>query len=151
MPSSLSIVVPVYRSAAGLPLLIEELERVLPSLVQQYEIILVDDGSPDQSWAAIQTLAHENPHVRGFTLMRNYGQHNALLCGIREAQHEIIMTMDDDLQNPPDEIHKLLDKMSEGYDVVYGTPQHEQHGLLRDLARRSAAGRCRRCRRRRRH
>ena len=66
--------------------------------------------------------------------MRNYGQHNALLCGIREAQYEIIVTMDDDLQHPPSEIHKLLDKLNEGYDVVYGTPQHEQHGLLRDLA-----------------
>ena len=134
MLSSLSIVIPVYRSAGGLNLLIQELEQAVPALAEQYEIILVDDGSPDQSWAVIQSLTQTHPHVRGFTLMRNYGQHNALLCGIRQAQYEIIVTMDDDLQHPPSEIHKLLDKLNEGYDVVYGTPQKEQHGLLRDLA-----------------
>src|SRR5579885_1098561 len=98
MPESLSIVIPVYRSAGGLNLLIDELEKVLPALAGQYEIILVDDGSPDQSWEAIQALVKVNPHVRGFTRMRNYGQHNALLCGIRQAQYEVIVTMDDDLQ-----------------------------------------------------
>ena len=134
MLASLSIVIPVYRSAAGLNILIDELEAVLPGLAEQYEIILVDDGSPDHSWEVIQTLTKSHPAVRGFTLMRNYGQHNALLCGIREAQYEIIVTMDDDLQHPPSEIHKLLEKLSEGYDVVYGTPQHEQHGFLRDFA-----------------
>ncbi|HVU09719.1 MAG TPA: glycosyltransferase family 2 protein [Phototrophicaceae bacterium] len=134
MVDSLSVVIPVYRSAGNLNLLVDELEKVLPALAAQYEIILVDDGSPDQSWEAIQALVQVNPRVRGFTLMRNYGQHNALLCGIRQAQYEIIVTMDDDLQNPPDQIHKLLDKLAEGYDVVYGTPQREQHGLWRDLA-----------------
>lgn len=132
--TGLSIVVPVYRSAGSLPLLIETLEGVLPALAAAYEIILVDDGSPDGSWQAIQKTAQDNPHVRGFTLMRNYGQHNALLCGIRQANYPVIVTMDDDLQHPPAEIHKLLDKLAEGYDVVYGTPQHEQHGLFRDLA-----------------
>ncbi len=134
MLTSLSIVIPVYRSAAGLNILIDELEAVLPALAAQYEIILVDDGSPDHSWDVIETLRRSHPQVRGFTLMRNYGQHNALLCGIREAQYEIIVTMDDDLQHPPSEIHKLLDKLAEGYDVVYGTPHQEQHGLLRDFA-----------------
>lgn len=134
MLSSLSIVIPVYRSAAGLTILIDELEAVLPSLAEQYEVVLVDDGSPDHSWDVIQSITRDHPDVRGFTLMRNYGQHNALLCGIRHARHEIIVTMDDDLQHPPSEIHKLLDKLVEGYDVVYGTPQHEQHGLLRDFA-----------------
>ena len=134
MLTSLSIVIPVYRSAAGLTILIDELEAVLPSLAQTYEIILVDDGSPDHSWDVIQTITRAHASVRGFTLMRNYGQHNALLCGIREARHEFIVTMDDDLQHPPTEIHRLLDKLSEGYDVVYGTPQQEQHGLLRDFA-----------------
>jgi glycosyltransferase involved in cell wall biosynthesis len=67
-------------------------------------------------------------------MMRNYGQHNALLCGIRMASNEVIVTMDDDLQNPPEEIPRLLAKLSEGYDVVYGTPEKQQHGLWRDLA-----------------
>jgi glycosyltransferase involved in cell wall biosynthesis len=66
--------------------------------------------------------------------MRNYGQHNALLCGIRDARYEVIVTMDDDLQHPPEEIPKLLAKLDDNYDVVYGTPAHEQHGLWRDLA-----------------
>jgi undecaprenyl-phosphate 4-deoxy-4-formamido-L-arabinose transferase len=66
--------------------------------------------------------------------MRNYGQHNALLCGIREARYGVVVTMDDDLQHPPEEIPKLLAALAEGYDVVYGTPQQEQHGLGRDLA-----------------
>ncbi len=66
--------------------------------------------------------------------MRNYGQHNALLCGVRAARNDIIVTMDDDLQNPPGEIAALYAKLSEGYDVVYGTPLKETHGLLRDLA-----------------
>ena len=131
---SLSVVIPVYCSAEGLPTLVDELERVLPTLAEQYEIILVDDGSPDHSWEAIQGIQRQNPCVRGFTLMRNYGQHNALLYGIRQAQHTTIVTMDDDLQHPPGEIQKLLDKLNEGYDVVYGTPEQQQHGLLRDLA-----------------
>jgi undecaprenyl-phosphate 4-deoxy-4-formamido-L-arabinose transferase len=66
--------------------------------------------------------------------MRNYGQHNALLCGIRAAQYDVIVTMDDDLQHPPEEIPKLLAKLAEGYDVVYGTPEHQQHGFGRDVA-----------------
>jgi undecaprenyl-phosphate 4-deoxy-4-formamido-L-arabinose transferase len=69
-------------------------------------------------------------------LMRNYGQHNALLCGIRAARGEVIVTMDDDLQHPPEEIPRLLSKLNEGFDVVYGTPEREQHGLLRDMASR---------------
>jgi len=74
--------------------------------------------------------------VHGIQLARNYGQHNALLCGIRAASGEIVVTLDDDLQNPPEEIPALLTKLSEGYDVVYGKPRWEQHGFLRDAASR---------------
>lgn len=131
---SLSVVVPVYNSEGSLPLLISALEPVLASHSREYEVILVDDGSRDSSAKVIDSLSREKPWVRGISLMRNYGQHNALLCGIRSARHGIIVTMDDDLQNPPEEIPKLLSKLAEGYDVVYGTPEKEQHGLLRDLA-----------------
>lgn len=86
------------------------------------------------SWDVICELSAIHPWLRGINLMRNYGQHNALLCGIRSAQNEIIVTMDDDLQNPPEEVPKLLKKFDEGYDVVYGTPQKERHGLWRDMA-----------------
>jgi glycosyltransferase involved in cell wall biosynthesis len=134
MHHSLSIVVPVYNSEASLPLLVERLEAVLPAFCSAYEVILVNDGSKDRSWDVIETLAARVTWVRGINLMRNYGQHNALLCGIRSAQNEIVVTMDDDLQNPPEEIPKLLRKLDDGFDMVYGTPSREQHGLLRDLA-----------------
>jgi undecaprenyl-phosphate 4-deoxy-4-formamido-L-arabinose transferase len=131
---SLSIVVPVYNSEESLPLLCARLHEVLPQLTERYEIVLVNDGSRDRSWDAIQALSAESPVVRGICMMRNYGQHNALLCGIRAARHEVIVTMDDDLQHPPEMIAPLLDQLAQGSDVVYGVPQQEQHGLLRDLA-----------------
>ncbi|MCI0561737.1 MAG: glycosyltransferase family 2 protein, partial [Nitrososphaera sp.] len=133
-PSSISIVVPVYNSAAVLPKLVTRLSPMLYDVAGQFEVILVNDGSIDDSWDVICELATQYTWIYGINLMRNYGQHNALLCGIRAAQYEVTVTMDDDLQNPPEEIPKLLEKLAEGYDVVYGTPQKEQHGLWRDLA-----------------
>lgn len=133
MPS-LSIVIPVYNGALSLPELVAQLADELPKLTDQYELIFVEDDGRDNSWEVIKSLVSRYPWIRGFKHMRNYGQHNALLCGIRAAQYEIIVTMDDDLQHPPVEIRKLLDKLAEGYDVVYGTPHHEQHGFFRDLA-----------------
>jgi undecaprenyl-phosphate 4-deoxy-4-formamido-L-arabinose transferase len=131
---SLSVVVPVYNSEGTLDDLIARLQALLPGLARLYEIILVNDGSADRSWDAIERLAAHHPAVRGLDLMRNYGQHNALLAGIREAQYAVIVTLDDDLQNPPEEIPSLLAKLGEGFDVVYGTPQQEQHGFWRDVA-----------------
>jgi undecaprenyl-phosphate 4-deoxy-4-formamido-L-arabinose transferase len=97
-------------------------------------LLFVNDGSRDRSWERVRQLAAAHPWVVGIDLMRNYGQHNALLCGIRAASNEVIVTLDDDLQNPPEEIPKLLDRLSEGYDVVYGVPRTQQHGLWRNLA-----------------
>jgi undecaprenyl-phosphate 4-deoxy-4-formamido-L-arabinose transferase len=124
----------VYNSEASLSLLVQRLEAVLNAIAYEYEIIFINDGSRDKSWDIIVNLAETNKHIRGINLMRNYGQHNALLCGVREAQHEFVVTMDDDLQNPPEEIPKLIAKLIEGYDVVYGVPETEQHGIWRDLA-----------------
>ena len=129
-----SIVIPVYHAELSLEALISRLGDVLPEICDQYEVILVNDGSRDKSWEVIAILANNYPWVRGINLMRNYGQHNAILAGLRSASHEIIVTMDDDLQHPPDQIQKLLEKLDEGYDVVYGFPVHEQHGLWRNLA-----------------
>ncbi len=134
MPRFISVVVPVYNSELNLPALIGRLAPVLASLAGKYEVVLVNDGSRDQSWKAIQELSRSFPWVRGINLMRNYGQHNALLCGIRAARFETLVTMDDDLQHPPEEIPKLLAKLEEGFEVVYGYPEHQQHGLLRDMA-----------------
>lgn len=133
---SLSIVVPVFNSEASLDELLVELVRALEPR-GPFEVVLVDDCSRDGSWAVIERLAARDPRVRGIHLMRNYGQHNALLCGVRAARHEVIVTLDDDLQNPPAEIPRLLDELDRGFDVVYGTPEHLRgHGLLRGLASR---------------
>ncbi len=130
---ALTIVVPVYNSEGSLPLLVERLEKVLPQIAGVYELILVNDGSRDRSWQVIEQLGAGRPWVRGICMMRNFGQHNALLCGIRAAAHPIIITMDDDLQHPPEEIPLLLAKLDEGYDVVYGTPRELPHSLVRNL------------------
>jgi undecaprenyl-phosphate 4-deoxy-4-formamido-L-arabinose transferase len=131
---SISVIIPVYNSEAILPDLVARLLPVLERSAGAWEVILVEDGSRDASWRAVERLASEHPSVHGVQLMRNYGQHNALLCGIRRARFDVVLTMDDDLQHPPEEIPKLLERLNEGHDVVYGTPASQQHGLLRDLA-----------------
>jgi undecaprenyl-phosphate 4-deoxy-4-formamido-L-arabinose transferase len=132
--ASLSIVVPVYNSEASLRPLIARLKPVLDAQAAPYELILVNDGSRDASWSVVSELAAAHGWIRGLNLLRNYGQHNALLCGIRLARHDVIVTMDDDLQHPPEEIPRLLAALANGADVVYGAPEKEPHGLLRGMA-----------------
>lgn len=136
MPTSLSVVVPCYRSQETLPELLRRLTAALTPLVDWFELVLVEDCGGDNTWDVIQALAAKDSRVRGIKLSRNYGQHNALLCGIRAARGDVIVTIDDDLQNPPEEIHKLLSRLAEGHDVVYGSPAKETHGFFRDLASR---------------
>lgn len=131
---TISVVVPVYNGAASLPGLVERLEPVLRAHSSRFELVFVNDGSRDGSWQAIEALVARHGWIRGIDMLRNYGQHNALLCGIRAARHELIVTMDDDLQHPPEELPKLLARLDQGCDVVYGPPEKQQHGLLRDLA-----------------
>ena len=133
---SISVVTPVYNGEASVGELCRRLAEVLPHVTKEYEIILVNDGSRDRSWETISELCSRSPVVRGVNLMRNYGQHNALLCGIRAAKYDLIMTMDDDLQHPPEEIPRLLARLEQGFDVVYGAPETEQNGLLRAIASR---------------
>ncbi|HSL44966.1 MAG TPA: glycosyltransferase family 2 protein [Anaerolineales bacterium] len=130
---NLSIVVPVYKGETLIGPLVEQLSKMLPTFAQNYEIILVNDGSPDNSWPVIQRLAQQYPCVIGVGMMRNYGQHNATLCGVRAARHEIVVTMDQDLQHPPEEIPRLLAKLDEGYDVVYGAPRKLPQGFWRNF------------------
>ena len=106
------------------------LAKVSPS----YEIIFVDDGSTDSSWKIVTEIIKSDHCVHGIQLTRNYGQHNALLAGIRAVTKETTITIDDDLQNPPEEIPTLLDEYQKGFDVVYGAPKNERHGFLRDIA-----------------
>ncbi|ODP31236.1 glycosyltransferase family 2 protein [Pandoraea sp. ISTKB] len=132
---ALSVVVPVFRSAASLPLLHERLTAVLEAISAAHEIILVEDGGNDGTWDIITSLAAADSRVRGIRMSRNYGQHNALLCGIRAAVHPLIVTLDDDLQHPPEEIPRLLEALGRGgFDVVYGAPEREQHSFWRDTA-----------------
>ncbi|HET7419907.1 MAG TPA: glycosyltransferase family 2 protein [Candidatus Dormibacteraeota bacterium] len=131
---AISVVIPAYNSEPLVPELVRRLHDVLGSVSRDYEVILVDDGSRDATWNVIQRLAGANEKVRGVRMMRNYGQHNALLCGIRLAEHDLIVTMDDDLQHPPEEIPRLIEALTAETDVVYGSPTVEQHGLWRDIA-----------------
>ena len=129
-----TVIVPVFNSAPTLPRLIDRLTPVLQSSAGAWEILLVNDGSRDASWQAIEALAARHAHVRGIDLVRNSGQHNALLCGIRHARHEVIVTIDDDLQNRPEDIPALLAALAEGHDVVYGKPARRQWGAVRNTA-----------------
>lgn len=128
----ISIVVPVYRGENLLEPLVARLAKALPAFAKNYEVILVNDGSPDASWEIIERLSKKHKWVRGIRLMRNYGQHNATLCGARAARYEITVTMDQDLQHPPEEIPILLAKLAEGFDVVYGAPRKLPQGFLRN-------------------
>ena len=134
VPGSVSVVVPTYRNAQGLESLARAISEVLQRENRTFEVLFVNDGSPDATWDAIQRINRAHPEVRGINLMRNYGQHNALLAGIFNARHEIVITMDDDFQTPPTEIPKLLGKIDDGFDLVYGARDKEQHGLARNLA-----------------
>jgi undecaprenyl-phosphate 4-deoxy-4-formamido-L-arabinose transferase len=133
-PMSVSVVVPVYNSEGMLRDVAERLHGALREIAGMFELVFVNDGSADGSWRVIAELGERYPWVRGISLMRNYGQHNAVLCGIRAARYEVIVTIDDDLQHPPEEIPRLLEKLVEAADVVYGTPQKERHTLWRAVA-----------------
>jgi glycosyltransferase involved in cell wall biosynthesis len=135
---TLSVVVPVYNSATILPQLVARLRAVLAQIAPEHEIVLVNDHSSDDSWTGVVELVKADPHVRGLDLMRNYGQHAATLAGIRAARGEIVVTLDDDLQNPPEEIRKLLAKLDEGFDVVYGVALTGDRGFARNLLTRFA-------------
>jgi glycosyltransferase involved in cell wall biosynthesis len=135
----ISVVVPCYRSRETLPELVAGLHRHLPALTTAYEIILVVDGSPDDTYAQARTLELEDPErVRALLLRRNYGQHNALMAGLSRARYEITVTMDDDLQHRPDQVAALVEPLSNPVvDLVYGTAMTEEHGYARSLASRT--------------
>ncbi len=116
----LSIVIPIYNEEENLPILYEKLKKVLDSLGKSYEIIFVNDGSTDRSWEIIKELAEKDPHVVGVNFRRNFGQTAAMSAGFDIAKGEVIITMDGDLQNDPEDIPKLLEKLDEGYDIVSG-------------------------------
>ncbi len=130
----LSVVIPVFESKSSLRPLVTRLLDVLESTGLTHEIIFVEDGGNDHSWHILGELQERHPdRITAIQLMRNYGQHNALMCGFHNARGEIIVTLDDDLQNPPEEVPKLLDALLSGdFDLVYGRYVSKKHSLWRN-------------------
>lgn len=122
---SISVVIPVFNSAATLEKLYHRLCCTLDGLTGDYELIFVDDGSRDSSFAGMSALQRVDPRVKAIRLKKNYGQQNAIMCGLHYAKGDYTVIMDDDLENPPEEIAKLLLKILEGYEVVYGIPDRK--------------------------
>lgn len=132
---TLSIVIPVYRSAAILPKLVEAIAAEMrdESLSDSFELILVNDCSPDNSWQVIRKLAETNAFIKGITLRRNVGQHNAIMAGLHHANGEYVVLMDDDLQHPPSAIADIVKALAEGYDVCYTNYLNRQHAAWKKL------------------
>ena len=129
----LSVVIPVYNSQAILPKTMARLAGFFREHPYRHEIIFVCDGSPDDSWQVLEQIKAEHENVLIIDLMRNFGQHSAMICGLKHAQGDYVITMDDDLQNPPEQIVHLVEKIEEGYDVVFGQFDQKMHGLVRRL------------------
>lgn len=129
--SDLSVVIPLYNEAVTIDRLHNRLSSTLESLGRSYEIIYVDDGSTDGTPELLRRLQLRDPSVRVIVFNRNYGQHAAVVAGFERATGEVIVTLDGDLQNPPEEIPKLLAKIKEGYDVVGGWREGRRDSLIR--------------------
>jgi polyisoprenyl-phosphate glycosyltransferase len=132
-----SVVVPVFNAEATLPGLVERLKTVFQDIERTYELILIDDESSDNSWEVLKRLKAKEPAtLKIIKLGRNFGQHNAIMCGFHFCRGEYVITLDDDLQNPPEEIPKLIEKMNEGYAVVYGIYGKKAHSPIKNFGSR---------------
>jgi glycosyltransferase involved in cell wall biosynthesis len=128
-----SIVIPVYNSEKTLVELTERILKTMQTLATDFEILFIDDCSKDRSWDVLKDLRKTDFRIKIFHLSKNSGQHNAILCGLNYASGNYIIVMDDDLQNPPEEIPKLIKKVGEGYSVVYGKYISKKHGITKNL------------------
>lgn len=129
-----SFVIPCYRSAKTLPQVVKEIEDTMTKLNDyEYEIVLVNDCSPDNTFEVIRGICAEKPYVKGVAFAKNFGQHAALMAGLRETTGEYVVCLDDDGQTPADEVNKLLEKLEEGFDAVYASYAHKKHSLFRNL------------------
>ncbi len=128
-----SAVIPVFNSAATLEKVVDDVAVFFQSSGRSFEIILVNDGSRDGSWAIAEKLAKRLPFVTAIDLVRNFGQHPALFCGLRAARGDAVVMLDDDLQNPASEIEKLICKAAEGHDLVVGRYETKRHSFFRRL------------------
>jgi undecaprenyl-phosphate 4-deoxy-4-formamido-L-arabinose transferase len=123
----ISVIIPVYNEEENLPELGERLMRTLTGMGRTFEIILVDDGSHDRSWEILTELHQKYPaNLRALQFNRNFGQHQAIFAGFQAAKGQVMITLDADLQNPPEEIPRLVAKLEEGYDTVGGWRENRQ-------------------------
>ncbi|RMF93290.1 MAG: glycosyltransferase [Candidatus Schekmanbacteria bacterium] len=129
----LSVVVPVFNEEENLEKLVKELTNVLKDLSINYEIIFINDGSTDSSWEILKKIKSLYPEVRIYNFARNYGQHTAIFAGFELARGEIILTIDADLQNPPEEIPRFIKKIEEGYDSVGGWRKNRHDPIFRKI------------------
>lgn len=130
----LSFVIPCYRSQNTILKVVDEIEKTVKTREgYDYEIILVNDCSPDNVWSVISDLAKRNDHVTGINLSKNFGQHSALLAGYNYCSGEYVISLDDDGQTPADEFYKLVDEIDKGYDVVYATYGEVHQNIIRRL------------------
>jgi glycosyltransferase involved in cell wall biosynthesis len=135
----LSIIIPVFNESENLPILHKKLEAVLDAVGREYEVILVDDGSSDDSSEVLTSLTKQNPRFKVVSFVRNFGQTAAMMAGIDHSKGDVIIPMDADLQNDPEDIPRLLAKLDEGYDVCSGWRQDRQdHAIKRNLPSRLA-------------
>ncbi len=132
--TEISVVIPVYRSSAMLEALYGRLERALDKLGESWEVVFVEDASPDDSWRVLERLAARDPRVRAIRLMRNYGQQRAVLAGLAHSRGRFVVTMDDDGQHRPEEIGLLVGALRDSDDdVVIGRYRQKSHGFVRRL------------------
>lgn len=139
MAKMISFVIPCYRSEETLPGVIREIQDTMVSYTMKeytYEIVLVNDCSPDATFAVIKKLCRENDNIIGIDLAKNFGQHSALMAGFRHARGEIVICLDDDGQTPADEAGKLIEAIEKGADVVYAKYAHKHHSSFRNFGSR---------------
>lgn len=137
MSKLVSFVIPCYRSSQTIGGVVEEIDTAMKGLAgYKYEIVLVNDASPDDTFEVIRTLCTGRRDICGVNLAKNFGQHAALMAGFRPAQGDLVVCLDDDGQTPAGEVGKMLDKLEEGYDVVYAKYAHKQHSLFRNFGSR---------------
>lgn len=130
----ISFVIPCYRSEKTLSAVVEEIDGKLEEMSEyEHEIILVNDCSPDGTLSVIRRLCQEKQHIKGISFSRNFGQHAALMAGLRTCVGDYVVCLDDDGQTPADEVDKLIEKLEEGYDAVYAQYEHKQHSAFRNM------------------
>ncbi len=134
MSKLVSFVIPCYRSAGTIGTVVEEINRTMKELpAYRYEIILVNDSSPDDTFEAIRGLCQKQKNICGVNLARNFGQHGALMAGFKQMKGDILVCLDDDGQTPADEVGKLLAEIEAGRDVVYAKYEHKHHSAFRNF------------------